>query len=1005
MATLLDHLALAKNGKGQLVLLSGEAGMGKSRMVKETINHARQTGFTILTGHCYETEQSFPYAPLIEALGFFFDVHSAGPFPEEILLAARQFARHIPELTNPQVDPASALDPEQNKQRLFYHLSHFIRLLSAHKPLLFVIEDLHWCDESTLEFLLHLLQQSDAQTCMLLLSYRPEEPLPGLTHFLAEIDRRRMTTEITLPALTIAEVEALIQAIFASEHPIRAAFLQLLFDLTEGNPFFIEETLKLLIASGEIFSDGVAWDRKTIQELHVPRSVQDAVQQRFDRLSPPARQMLAICSVAGERFDIALLRQVTQAEDAVADRALIQCIKEAINAQLILDVGDGNFVFRHALTRQAIYHGLLSFERQRLHQVIAASLEERFSTHPEGSTVGTLMADLAYHTFQAGEWEKALTYAHKAATLALRLLAPRDAARFYTLAIDASAKLDSQPRLEWLRTRGHCYEILGDFSAADEDYQKAFTAAHQAQDLAAEWQSLIDLGFLWAAKDYTRAGEFFNRAFALAQRSGDPMRLAYSLNRLGNWRLNTGDIRLAAREHQEALEIFLSQNDSAGAAETHDLLGLTYAMGGDMRRAADHLTNARVLFQQLDDKRGLFSSLVSLNTDLFHSDTVYCPPRPFAECQGEAAQALELAIQLDWTAGQAQAEWTTGGMLASFGEFGQALAHTRKGLETAARIDHRQWIAASYATQGEIEVRLLQFRQAIATLESGLTLAKDLGSEYWSNHMTVTLALAQLIAKDGQAALKTLQAQDPSLPEWETHAIHTLGERDILWAWGETLLFFGRSAEALAVANRLLALAYGSFDLSEERTDLEPAVPALLKLKGEALTALNRLEEARQALERAMSAAIERPARPVLWQIQRSLGYCFLQLKQWQLAEDQFAAARTQIQALAHTIDDAGLRAAFLQAALESIPPEKAHPTGRKGLEPYSGLTTRQRQVAALVAQGKSNREIAGALVLSERTVENHIARIFGRLGFDSRAQIAAWVVKSGLDGIEPPEN
>jgi DNA-binding NarL/FixJ family response regulator len=175
-------------------------------------------------------------------------------------------------------------------------------------------------------------------------------------------------------------------------------------------------------------------------------------------------------------------------------------------------------------------------------------------------------------------------------------------------------------------------------------------------------------------------------------------------------------------------------------------------------------------------------------------------------------------------------------------------------------------------------------------------------------------------------------------------------------------------------------------------------IPRLWKLKGEALAALKRLDEAVEALEAAKRGALERRESPLLWQIQRSLAHVYPSLKRQQEARNALAAAREEIESLAQTIEEAELRERFLQRALLSLPKEKPVSARRAQAEKYAGLTGREREVAALIAQGKSNREIAESLVVSERTVESHVGNILYKLGFASRTQVAAWVVEVGLD-------
>jgi DNA-binding CsgD family transcriptional regulator len=218
---------------------------------------------------------------------------------------------------------------------------------------------------------------------------------------------------------------------------------------------------------------------------------------------------------------------------------------------------------------------------------------------------------------------------------------------------------------------------------------------------------------------------------------------------------------------------------------------------------------------------------------------------------------------------------------------------------------------------------------------------------------------------------------------------YTMAERRMRWAKGNLLLSEKRPAEALRIAEHLLD--------SKRAPDEPQPIPALLQLKGEALFALKQFKKAEQALEGAKLGAEEREAFPLLWQIHRRLGWLYKEQKNMEESEREFASARQILHNIATTIQAEPLRASFLHAAFETLPKEGKLSRRQSEAEKFGGLTPRERDVARLLSQGKSNREIAEILVLSERTVENHVGNILAKLGFDSRAQIAIWVVEKGL--------
>jgi DNA-binding NarL/FixJ family response regulator len=353
----------------------------------------------------------------------------------------------------------------------------------------------------------------------------------------------------------------------------------------------------------------------------------------------------------------------------------------------------------------------------------------------------------------------------------------------------------------------------------------------------------------------------------------------------------------------------------------------------------------------------------------------------------DASESLRLARQVDTLAGQAFAENALAHTLLAFGEFGPALSHAQEAQRIATEIEHQQWMVAAYHCFGRIYLLLLAPAPAISALEAGLLLAQKLGSAFWITTLAANLGLAYILKHDLSTAQATLQTVMP-----REHQPRNVAERDMALAWGELLLAQGEPGIALQIAEQLLASAPGKIP-----GQLAQPIPHLLKLKGEALIALSRLDEAIEALEGARRGAQERNARPVLWTVHRSLGQAYQLFRRKDQARQERAASRQLIEELAAAIDEASLREHFLRAALDFLPQEKPPLPREAAKQAFGGLTVREREVAALIAQGKTSREIADLLVVSERTAEVHVSNILRKLGFTSRAQIAVWAVETGL--------
>jgi DNA-binding CsgD family transcriptional regulator len=975
----------AGKGQGQMVLLSGEAGIGKSRLAAEVKTQAHEQGFLLLQGNCFPTDRSSPYAPLLDLLGSSRTKELLSLSTINLEPLARELALLHPDLVplSPGETQSRSLEPEQEKRRLFVALTHFFTSFAAKQPILLTIEDIHWSDETSLEFLHYLARHCASYPLLILATYRSDEVLPSLKHWLAQLDREQLTQEIALHSLTRGQIKAMLEVIFGQHKfapdTVRFAhdeFLDTITSLTEGNPFFIEEMLKSLINSKQIFYSEGAWERKPLHELSIPRSIQDAVQRRATQLSEPARRLLTLAAIAGRRFDFTLLQQVMQCDE----QQMLLLIKELITAQLVIEESEERFAFRHALTRQVIYTELLARERKMLHRTIAEAMEVLYP-----DDVDTHLVDFAYHCYEAGLWQRALEFAQRAGEKAIAFYAPRAALDYFTRALTAAAQLSLIPPSGLFRARGQAYELLGEFDRTRADYEAALQAARSTGESRAEWEALLHLGMLWTGRDYERSGEYYRHAFDLARTIGDASIIARSLNRLGNWHLNVEHPLEALAHHQEALNIFQELKDEPGIAETLDLLGMTSYLGGDLVRGTGYYEQAVVLFRRLDDRGGLTSSLATLTMRgiTYQTDTMVPAVRHVSEVTSDGELALKIARETEQRPAEAYALIFLACCLGPQGDYTRALEYAEQGRHIAEEIDHRQWMAAAHCVPGALYRDLFVLPQARQHFERALHLANETCSLHWIRAATGHLASTYVLANDLLQAETILQAALPP-----TTVAQTLGQRLVLYARAELALARKEPSQALQITAQLMT---SSTPIDESRVILR-----LARLRGEALIALNRISEAEEVLEHARKAAQQQAAPPLLWRLHLALGKCYQARRRYEAAEECFLAARDVIEQLAANVPEGSLRSAFLEQTrnlLSLLPPSPRRAAKRT----YDGLTAREREIAVRIARGQSSREIAEALIISERTVETHVGNMFSKLGYSARTQIAAWAVEKGL--------
>ena len=787
----------ARDGSGQTLLVSGEAGIGKSRLVSEAKAIARQHTFTILQGSCFEPDRTLLFAPFIDLLRLV-DLTTLAAFPHLV----PHLLKLDPELVMyfPDVVPAPAAEPEQEKRMLLHTWRSLLveqaSLLQPFEPgRLIIIEDLHWCDDVSLELLLLIARTIQTKPVALLLTYRSDEATPMLAQFLSDLDRERLAGEVALKPLAVEHVAEIIRATFNQPQPISGEFVAALYDHTEGNPFFIEEVLKSLVTSGDIFFANGSWDRKRVNELRVPRTVQVAVAQRTGRLSPDARRVLTLAAVAGRRFDIVLLATITD----LPERDLVAVIKELLAAQLVKEESGDIFAFRHALTQQAVYDALLVRERKVLHRAVAEQMEQASAAEIE-----MRLADLSWHYFRSEVWDKSLSYSRRAGVGAQALYSLRIAAEYYTRAIvSAQAQGDAESLRIVQYVRGQVHEQLGEFEAARMDYEAARGAACSGNDQQTEWQAVLGLGFLWASRDYTRAGDYFQQALDLAAQLDDTVLAAHTLNRVGNWHMNAERPHEAIQYHREALRLFEALGDRRGIASTLDLLGITHYIVGDFQRSIGLYQSAVTEFREAQDTGGLLTALIigSSRGTAFISRTVI-PIRSFlAERVSECEEGLLLAVEIGARPAEALGRVWLGFNYAMAGQYMTAFRHVRHGLAIAQAIEHEHFICTAHMVLGVLYWDLAAWQAARTHLEQAHTLARTTHSTIWQHHTAAFLvsSLVQLgLVNEADSILRS---------EWSAEtAMNSIGLRQLWGARAEVLLARHDPQQAVVVIEQLIEL-------------------------------------------------------------------------------------------------------------------------------------------------------------------------------------------------------
>ena len=523
MAALRTAIDASLGGQASLVMVAGEPGIGKTRLAEEAGVYARLRGAQVLVGRCYEGEAPSPYSSFVEAIRDYVSTRPDEALKAELGDGASDVAKLVSEIRKriPDLSPARAADPNEERMRLFDSVASFLINASKANPIMLLLDDLHWADKPSLLILQHLARHFKGSRLVVVGTYRDIEldRRHPLSTMLAELRRERLYDRVLLRGFSESEVKDLIEAISQQEEAAGGEeFVRAILRETEGNPFFIEETLRHLAEVGSFYRREGRWvtNAKSISELGIPEGVRDVIGRRLSRLSETTNRVLAAAAVLGREFEFEVLSRMSE----LGEDAILSAVEEGLSARIVVESqgrGGSRYAFTHALVRQTLVEELSLPRRQRLHLRAAQAIEGVHQRNLEPH-----LAALANHYRMAGmaaDAEKTIDYSIRAGDAVISLFSYEEAVNHFQAALELMEETgaDAERRASLLERLARVTYSIDE--AQGVAYLEQALRLYRALDRTDRLVSIhTDLGIRFATPgemlDVSRALEHFGKAEA-----------------------------------------------------------------------------------------------------------------------------------------------------------------------------------------------------------------------------------------------------------------------------------------------------------------------------------------------------------------------------------------------------------------------------------------------------------------------------------------------------------
>jgi len=686
MTLLKEAVDRAVRNEGGLVFLYGEAGIGKTRLARELGAYARLRGMQVLYGRCpalFRMDGVPPYVLWNEVIKDYLQVCTPEQLYKVIGYYPGEVCKLVPEVkqklgTIPQSLPIS---PEHERDRLFEAVSQFITNVSKEAPLLVVLDDLQWTDQSSLLLLHYLARGVHRERLLLLGDYRDTDidDRHPLTPVLTELNRERLLQPIQLKRMSLNDISEMIKQILEQDD-VPKEFAELVYEKTRGNPFFAEEVIKSLKEEGIIYREDNRWKIKEVSKIEFPKTVKSVIKARVSRLDDECQNVMTMASFVGNDFTFEALQGTT----GVEEDKLLELLEKMLKTGLIkerLVRGEDVYSFADVIVRDVVHEEVSLLRHKKLHNTVGCALEKVYAKN-----IDEHLGELAYHFLEGGDKDKALDYFLKGGEKAAEIYANGEAVSYFQSALSLLQDKPSE-----LQKKACVFEKLGDL------------------------KRLIG--------EYGTSVEYWNDAMRLWKQLHEKEAVATLHRKMANvfWN-NLGNRPKAKENHEEALKILENEPESIELARLYQDMAGMVAMGASGELAGALSLGEKSL--ELAKKLGAHEVIAGSYMWLGEISNWLGDRKKAHEC---FERALKIALDDNYVE---TAVWAYDdlGLFASSGENEKRLEYLEKGFELAKRVGTIDWISLIGAQLAHRYIGMGDMRKGITLAEESVLLNRKAGN-------------------------------------------------------------------------------------------------------------------------------------------------------------------------------------------------------------------------------------------------------------------------------------